>query len=285
MQLFFRLFKGGVTPLRGVQKILDQARRDKSRVSLYLGEPPEPEPAAEALISQAHDDTLTLDITRGAISDSWHGAPANCALLLAEAPGHTPRLLHFSATVMDTGTGGRLVLSRPQAVNAIEQRTMQRISLPEEFMPRIKGWTSGPGAPDDALLPPLGSTPLFQLDAADEPSLRLRDISAGGLRLSVHASLLQRPGVHATPDARLLLWLALPEPMWKNPLEYCFPARITRNNPQPMGWRDLGLHFLLFSGGVKHPDSNEWKPLVEDDIPDLANWVNRRMDELRGRAT
>ncbi len=285
MHLLSRILKSGITPLRGVGKILGQALHTRTPVSLYLGDPPEPIPAAEALISDSQDTTLTLDITRGDVTASWQGCLANCALLLVDAPGLTPRLLHFSATIVDVATPGRVVLSRPRTLNAVEQRSMRRISLPERFMPRIKAWMPGPDVAEAALLPPQNVEPILQLASGAESALRLRDISAGGLRLNVHASLLQRSGTHVALDTRLLLLLALPEPQWETPLEYCFPARVTRNQPLPLGWRDLGLHFLLFSGGVKQPGALNWKPLVEDDIPGLANWVNRRMDELHGRTS
>ena len=280
MQLLARLLKSGPTPLRGVQKVLDQAQRNEARVSLYLGDPPEPEPIAEARIHEAQGPTLTLRLTKGDAAPSWHGAFANCALLLTETPGLSPRLVHFRAKIINSEESGRIVLTRPEVLNAIEQRSMQRIALPDPLMPLLKAWPLN-GASTQRIFPPEDNEPLIAFSAHQDRQVKLRDISAGGLRLSVHESLLQGEEASLRPDSLLLLWMALPEPMWDTPMEYCLLSRITRNRGISMGWRDLGLQFQLLHGEVKHPGGTSWHPLADEDIPSLANWVNRRMDELR----
>jgi hypothetical protein len=198
---------------------------------------------------------------------AWRKKEFPFRFLIQTSQDALPQLHKFQARITDIHRDLRgITVAFPPAVTVLEQRRNVRLMLQRRHMPKLSVW--GLPGKDERQTSFLRQRLILELDnKKDDVARAMRNVSAGGMRLSLPRHIYAQHGQWLTPGSLLLLQLTFPG---LDPFEehaFTFVARInntltdeTGTNPQ------FGVQFL--SSRVKTPQPH-WRDVRREGEPEL----------------
>ncbi|MFO8032035.1 MAG: PilZ domain-containing protein [Desulfohalobiaceae bacterium] len=170
-----------------------------------------------------------------------------------------------------------LVLDRPSRLDIGQRRSSMRIEIELEHILGFYLWEekrfirSKQEGQSQGLYPPG-----LHLEHLRSGSLRIMDISAGGMKLRVPPRVLKDLELQLEQGTLLVLWITLHEPSGDKKEQYWLKARI-KYNIQDFVSRDLdiGLEFTHL-GKIDENRKLKWIRVQGHVVEELQNWTQRR---------
>lgn len=241
-----------------------------------------------ASFSEISKESLNLELSHYPENpQAWANRKMRCAFQLPRQsrPGHMDFFYFVTTskqmTPIDNGMG-LLSVQPPDHIEMGQKRLALRIAPPLQLVCGIALWPDkSDGQNPERAIVQLGRPALVYSPQQEEPLLRLINISAGGVRISMHSGLAQEMGLILARDKRFVVLFQLKEPEHKKKLNIWTICEI-RNVFKDYETRgtELGMQFKKVGKINKNGKDIDWKAVPEDGIVSLGNWVAQRHLEL-----
>lgn len=276
---------GAVQAPSEIRQLFDQAQTQRAKIDLSFSRNPTKDQSVSCSLEQIRDEHLVLEVTaRIAAKPHWIGRTVHCYMRVS--PGRDPQRANyyfFTADIAGLATQAdgslRLTLAMPDTLRLQQKRVHLRLDPPMEYMLGLALWPErqGPDGRTETSLKKWGR-PVLLLHAARRDLLRVVNVSAGGMRLDVTRKALRETGLEFEPGERYILLAEIYNPDSKRKQRLWCLARV-QNRFEDFDTRNLEVGVSFVAQGLpagQDKDTLAWRPLGEDGIALLGDWVSKR---------
>jgi len=202
----------------------------------------------------------------------WKGQSFPFRFILCSRDCGRTRLFEFTSRVLSIAPRqGRLVLAQPSAITPLERRQNVRIALQMRHMPRLGLWPVIGGGGKAA--PRIMSRPILDIPPGHSSiGLTIRNLSSGGMRLSLSKPDFSSNEVHLEPGKRLLLELNFAGKAFDSRHLFRLISRVCNVVPGQGGRVEVGMQFLALHQTGKKP---AWKSVEQGGVDEIGRLVHR----------
>jgi hypothetical protein len=202
----------------------------------------------------------------------WKGQSYSFRFILCSRDSGRTRLFEFTSRVLSVvPRQERLVLSLPSAVTPLERRQNVRITLQMRHMPRLGLWPVIGGGGKAA--PRIMSRPILDISPAHSSiGQTIRNLSSGGMRLSLSKSDFSTNEVHLEPGKRLLLELNFAGRAFDTRHLFRVISCVRNVMPGQGGRVEVGVQFLAVHQAGKKP---AWKNVEHGGVDAIGRLVHQ----------
>ncbi|MEF3698960.1 hypothetical protein [Desulfolutivibrio sp.] len=203
----------------------------------------------------------------------WQGQNFSFRFILCSRESGRTQLFEFSSRVVSVAPRqGRLILALPDAVKSLERRQNVRITLHMRHMPRLGIWPVIGGGGSKAA-PRIMSRPILDVSPSHSSiGLTIRNLSSGGMRLSLSKSDFASNEVHLEPGKRLLLELSFSGKAFDTRHLFRIISCVRNVMPGQGGRIEMGVHFLALHQEGKKP---AWKSVEQGGVDQIGRLVHQ----------
>ncbi|MFP4214016.1 MAG: PilZ domain-containing protein [Desulfohalobiaceae bacterium] len=221
-------------------------------------------------------------------NSQWVGLEVTCYFrLLQRKRGQKETFFNFSASIKRVGKNQsgfvELVLERPSRLDIGQRRASMRIQLDLRYILGFYLWEESSFIrPKQQEQKPGLYPPRLHLEHVRSGSLRIMDISAGGMRLRMPSKTSKDLGLQWEQGTLLVIWITLLEPSDGKKQQYWLKARVKYQIRDSVGRDlDLGLEFTHY-GRIDASKKLKWIRVQDNVLEELATWTQRRyLDAFR----
>ncbi len=221
---------------------------------------------------------LTMDVTKAFGSSRWEGM--NVRAFFRISYKGKPSYYQFPSrilTVQARGEGFLLSLPLPNMLSPGQKRLFMRIVPQRNSLKGLGIWPVSYSHPLPTSYREMGKAH-FNYRNTNEGcgSVRLENISAGGLRLSLNPQVIDEKAIDLGVGAQLLCLLMLQNANGGHPLAFWLVGTIVHNTLTPLKNTDffLGLRYTNWAQVAPGDAAIEWFPVnKERGVPPLASWI------------
>ncbi|NMC49411.1 MAG: hypothetical protein GYA47_08300 [Desulfovibrio sp.] len=204
----------------------------------------------------------------------WHGQRFTFRFILCSRDCGRTQLFEFSTRVATVDAGAdRVILHLPDAVKKLERRQNVRIALQIRHMPRIGIWPVCGGS-STSVTPRIMSRPI--LDIGPDHSgimLTMRNLSSGGLRLSLKKADFAAHEVNLEAGRRLLVELCFSGKAFPESHLFRIISCVRNVVPAQTGGRmEVGVQFLALHREDQKP---AWKNVEHGGVDGIGRLVHQ----------
>lgn len=202
----------------------------------------------------------------------WKGQSYSFRFILCSRDCGRTRLFEFTARVVSVvPRQERLVLSLPRAITPLERRQNVRITLQMRHMPRLGLWPVIGGGGKAA--PRIMSRPILDISPSHSSiGQTLRNLSSGGMRLSLAKSDFTASEVHLEPGKRLLLELSFAGKAFDTRHLFRIISCVRNVMPGQGGRIEVGVQFLAVHQAGQKP---AWKNVEHGGVDAIGRLVHQ----------
>jgi hypothetical protein len=203
----------------------------------------------------------------------WKGQRFAFRFILCSRDCGRTQLFEFTSRVISVDTRReRLSLGLPETIKTLERRQNVRIALQMRHMPRLGIWPVMGGAGKNAA-PRILSRPILDIAPSHSSiALTIRNLSSGGMRLSLKKSDFAAHEVHLEPGKRLLLDLHFAGKAFENRHMFRIISCVRNVVPGTGGRVEVGVQFLA----VHHPGQKPaWKNVERGGVDAIGRLVHQ----------
>jgi len=276
---------GAVQAPSEIRQLFEQALAQRAKLDLSFSRTPTKDQSVACSLEQIRDEHLVLEVTAHiAAKPHWIDRTVHCYMRIN--PGRDPKHTHsyfFTADIAGLSTQAdgslRLTLTMPTTLRLQQKRVHLRLDPPMEYMLGLALWPErlGPDGRTETNLKKWGR-PVLLLHAARHDLLRVVNVSAGGMRLDVTRKALRETGLEFEPGERYILLAEIYDPDSKRKQRLWCLARV-QNRFEDFETRNLEVGVSFMAQGLpagQDKDALAWRPLDEDGIALLGDWVSKR---------
>ena len=272
-----------------IRAVFEQAVTQRSKIELSFTRRDQARQTTSCQLADVTADHLILELSDFIeVHQGWIGRSFECFFRI-QAGKTTGQMnfYNFNAEVVGVkkladGTT-HLTLGLPDHVVLQQKRIHLRLEPPTAYVLGVALW---PQQLDEKARPVAnvkewGRPPLVLIPGKTGGTLRLSNISAGGLRLEVAYEARKEAGLELDIGQYVNLLLTLHDPVDKGVLKHWLTARV-QNRYEDYSSKELEVGLRITAVGERTAGSAEiaWRKAPEDGLPDLENWVVRRHLEL-----
>ncbi|MCK9239073.1 hypothetical protein [Desulfocurvus sp.] len=268
-----------------IRRLLDMALTRRSRLDLSFSRTPNKDQGVSCSIEQLRDEHLVVEITaRIDASQRWIGRTVHCYVRITAGKERTgSRYYFFDAEIAGLSKQAdgslRLTLTLPTVMRLQQKRIHLRLDPPTEFMLGLALWPepTETGGSTASNIRSWGR-PALLFHPARRDLVRVVNVSAGGMRLDVTRKALRETGLEFEPGQRYILLTEIYDPDRKAKRRLWCLARV-QNRFEDFETRNLEIGMSFVGQGLpagQDKNALAWKPLGEDGIAFLGDWVVKR---------
>lgn len=203
----------------------------------------------------------------------WKGQRFVFRFILCARDSGSTRLYEFAARVLSVDMRREIVtLALPDAVKPLERRQNVRIALQMRHMPRLGIWPVASGGAKNGP-PRILSRPILDMPPTHSGmGLTLRNLSSGGMRLSLKKSDFAAGEVHLEPGRRLLVDLHFAGKAIEGRHAFRMIACVRNVVPGTSGRVEVGVQFLALHQPGGKP---AWKNVEKGGVDGIGRLVHQ----------
>lgn len=272
-----------VTDPQNLQTCLEAAKDQRSKFIVSMPEEATSISSLNCTLEDFDQEHLYLEdssLQQG--NSQWVGLEVTCYFrLLQRKRGQKETFFSFSSQISNVGKNEagfvELILDRPFRLDIGQRRSSMRIEANFENILGFYLWE------EDRFIRPKqeGQTqalyPLrLHLEHIRSGSLKIIDISAGGMKLRVPPKVLKDLGLQWEQGTMLVFWITLHEPSGDKKEQYWLKAKIKYNIQDFVSKElDIGLEFTHL-GKIDENRKLKWMRVQGHVVEELQNWTQRR---------
>jgi hypothetical protein len=261
--------------------ILGKALIHRSRMDINFHSNDESRQVVSCTLYDLSDEEVILEMPFGVTpSEAWRGRVMKCFFRIPR-PDKAPYFYTFSAPVLHTFRKNNidyLGLAVPKKIELGQKRRHLRLEIPSSDIKDFRVWApAGDALPpdeDESGRPPLAAyTP-------DAESLRILDISGGGIRLAFDPKHYRDLEDFVSKNPVLIMRLELGPAADEDASPHCVAARLrTNTRDAKSGALMLGYEFVEYCD--RNASTFDWVKIdPHQGVDSLVNWIFKRHLEL-----
>ncbi len=272
-----------------IASILNQAVEQRAVVELQFLPADEERQSITCIPVEAKNGSLALDINHAIKANStWMQRPVQGTFRVADKRGLMSFYL-FTSIIQGVSVKSkdlvRLDLDSPSKLELHQKRAFLRLEPPEEYILGVAIWPEDrlPTGADSRKLKKWGKPPLSYSPEHSLNSLRLKNISAGGVRFMVSREAVKATGVDLAIGARIALLLDVYDPAARKRRRFLLLCRV-RNHFEDFSQKciDIGAQFRHWGRLDGDTSGLRWEALTDEGLDPLSSWImQRHLEQVR----
>ena len=204
--------------------------------------------------------------------ENWEGKTFRFRFLTRPHPSEPPQLHMFKSKIMRVGKDQLTIsVALPRDILVIEQRRNVRIKPIRKHLPQMVIWGVHKDH-DGTDGVKLNHRVILELNANDDETAKsVKNLSAGGIRLTVPSQILTRNKEWLGEGRKLIVQLVFQSSERTKPSRHMYVAKIVNARTEGTTRPEFGIQFL--ASRVSDPNPR-WKKLEESGCEDLARLIH-----------
>ena len=263
---------------RFVRETLETSISQRSAFQLDFDNPELKKYKVTGVCVEVTDAYVQMDMNGAFATPAWAGENITAQFQISFK--RKPSYFQFRARIVDVMRRGNtftMRLTMPKHVDPGQKRSTLRITPPAERILHMRLWLLDDAAPLPNYVAEMQPTDLEMRPGARE-ALRLENISAGGVRLTILGEQLERPlsSLPVAPNTRIVLLLMLFTGEDTPPLALWLMGKVTLAVDNEGKSLSLGIQFLQWAAVQSAAKQLSWLPTADENgVAPLAAWAMR----------